>query len=193
MIQSGSFNFEPQYPQRSPPPPPAAEQKSDGIKKEGEEEGVKGEAKQEEIETQKFKETVEHGQRVLFKTSAVFPFDLFPNQITVDINQVNVIIRIFFWAERRHSILIRDISDVLIDTGPFFATIKIIDFGFREDSIDIGFLKRGDAIRLRQIIQGLMVLSRQGIDLSHVSFDYICQEIEELGKATEAEKVEKKE
>lgn len=187
MMQSGTISFEPSYPQRSPPPP-QEEQKPDDIKKEGEKDAAEETAKQQEIQTQRFEETIAHGQRVLFKTSSVFPFDLFPDEITVDMNQVNIVIRVFFWSERRHSILIKDISDVLVDTGPFFATIKLIDFGFKENSIDINWLKRGDAIKLRQIIQGLMAIVRQGIDLSQISTDYISREVEQLGKTTEVEK-----
>lgn len=166
------------------PPFPASDEEASEW---GEREAVKEEIKQQEIETIKFDETVHQGSHVLYKTKAIFPFDLFPDEITVDLNQVNVVIKYFFWSERRQSILIKDIMDVLVDTIPFFASLKVIDSGFKEQPIEINFLKRNDAIKIRRLIQGLMVAHKQEIDLSKIDSHDLPEKIEELGKVTEIE------
>jgi hypothetical protein len=130
---------------------------------------------------------VEKGTKCLYKVTAVFPFDLFPNQITVDVNQINIVIKEFFWSERRHSIHIKDIMDVFIDTSLLFSTIKIVDRGYADNGIEIKYLKTSEAIKLRRIIQGLIIAHRQQIDLANVDSENLVEKIEELGKVKDFE------
>lgn len=132
-------------------------------------------------------ELVEKSHNCLIKVSAVFPFDIFPNKITVDVNQVNIIIKEFFWSERRHSIHIKDIMDVFIDTSLFFSTIKIVDRGYTDNGIDIKWLKNNDAIRLRRIIQGLIIAHRQQLDFTKIDTKDLVSKIEDLGRVKEIE------
>jgi hypothetical protein len=130
---------------------------------------------------------VEKTSKCLIKVSTVFPFDFFPDFITVDANQVNIVIREFFWSERRHSIHIRDILDIFVDTSLFFSTIRITDKSYTADSTEIKFLKRKDAIKLRSIIQGLIVAHRSQLDLSKIEPHELLPQILELGKVKEME------
>lgn len=132
--------------------------------------------------TQKLTDLVEQSKNSLLSIKTAKPLDPFPNRVVVDINKVNIIYRYFFSSEHIHSVAIKDISDVLIETGIFFSTLKIVDIGFTETSIDIEYLRTRDAIKVRKIIQGLIVANKSGIDLSKCEFPNLTNKLEELGK-----------
>lgn len=151
------------------------------------EEAHKDVQRQTEVNEEKFKDLLKKSEKCLLVISAVFPFDPFPDEVTIDINQVNIIHRIFFYSERRHSIPIQNIKDVFVEASPFFSTLRIVDTGFVEASIDVKFLKKNDAMRARRIIQGLVLAAKEGIDLTLLKEKKMLEKIEELGKIREAE------
>lgn len=130
---------------------------------------------------QKLDELVEHSQKSLLRIKTAIPLNPFPTEVIVDINKVHIVLKEFFASEHIHGILIKDISDVLVETNPFFATLKIIDIGFTDNSIDVEYLRRKDAIRARKIIQGLVIAHKYGVDLSKIEDENLCNKIEELG------------
>lgn len=132
-------------------------------------------------EDSKLKNLIAGSNRILLKVSTVFPFDFFPDDIIIDETKVTIIFRTFFWTERVHSIYVKDLSDVLVEVSPFFATLKLVDLGFKENSIDIPFLRKSQAIRARQIIQGLVISAKQGIDVTKYSADHLAQMMQEIG------------
>ncbi len=125
--------------------------------------------------------------RVLIRISSVFPFDFFPDEVTIDENKVNIICRIFFFSEDIHSIMIPMIKDVEIETNLFFAAMKIVPDGYPGKPIVVRFLKKGDAICARRIIQGLMVANREKVNIGNLDSRNLKQKIEDLGRAREAE------
>ena len=134
-----------------------------------------------EIITEKLEKLADKSSDVLLKVSTVFPFTLFVNDIIVDPYKVNVVFREFFYSEHIHSIMVKDILDVVVETSVFFATVKIVDQGYTENSVNVSYLKREDALRLRKIIQGLVIAHRQAVDLSQLNPAHIKNKAEELG------------
>lgn len=129
----------------------------------------------------KMDKLVENSNKILFRTSAVFPFDLFPDEVVVDPYQVNIIHRSFFGNERIHGAAIKDIEDVFVDTGPLFAALRIVDKGYVENVITIKYLPRKDAIKARRIIQGLVLASKEGVDMSQVDIETLVKKTEAIG------------
>jgi hypothetical protein len=170
-------------------PPPQNGESKDPINQ-GVEEAVKDLIKEEEKSRQKLDDLIQRSEKVLLKISTVFPFDLFPNDIIVDENKVNIIKREFFWSEQIHSIMIREINDVIVESNPFFATLIILDEGYREQEIRVNYLWKSEAMKARRIIQGLMV-SLKGlsspmlgsIENNHLSNQELVEKLETLGKA----------
>lgn len=130
----------------------------------------------------KLEDLADKSTDVLLKVSTVFPFTFFKNDIIVDPYKVNVVFREFFYSEHIHSIMIKDILDVVVETSLFFATVKIVDQGYTENSVNIEYLKKEDALELRKIIQGLVIAHRQAVDLSILHPAHIKDKAEELGK-----------
>ncbi len=134
------------------------------------------------IADQKFSDLADKSDSVLLKVGTVWPFTFFVNKIIIDPFKVNVIFKEFFWSERIHSIMIKDILDVVVETSIFFATVKIVDQGYVTNTVDIAYLKRADAMMVRKIIQGLVIAHRQSVDLSVLQTSHIRDKAEELGK-----------
>ncbi len=135
-----------------------------------------------DLATTKLNNLVDKSSDVLVKVSTVFPFTLFTNDVIVDPYKVNIIFREFFYSQHIHSILVKDILDIVVETSLFFATVKIVDQGYVENSVNITYLKKADALKLRKIIQGLVIAHRQAIDLSVLHPDNIRDKVEELGQ-----------
>lgn len=119
---------------------------------------------------------------VLFKCSSVFPFDFFPDEMSIEPTQVNLNKKIFFWTDRMTSVPIKNISDVIVQTGPFFASISVLDQFFKENSVEIMWLKKSDAQRARKIIQGLIVAVKENIDIARIEPRKLVKQAEELGE-----------
>lgn len=95
-----------------------------------------------QIAGQKLQDLADKADTILLKVSTVWPFTFFKNDIIIDPYKVNIIFREFFWSEQIHSILVKDILDVVVETSVFFATIRIVDQGYTENSVNITYIKK---------------------------------------------------
>lgn len=129
----------------------------------------------------RFQNLLERADNVLFRTSSVFPFDFFPDELAIDTDKVSIIIHGFYLSNDIHSISIDMIKDIEVETGPFLASLVIVPDGYPGHSIVVKNLKKKDAIKARMVIQGLMLLKRKGIDASNLSIPDL-KDVEYLGK-----------
>lgn len=132
-------------------------------------------------DTQKLDELVEMCEKPLLKIKTVFPFVIFTNEVIIDIHKVSIIYGNFFASKQIHSVLVKDISDVVVETTPFFATLKIVDIGYTDNTIDINYLKKSDGNLARRVIQGLVMAHKHGIDLTKVDREDLTKKLESLG------------
>lgn len=130
----------------------------------------------------KFESLLKSSKKVLFQTSGVFPFDFFPDEITIDENKVNIIFHEFFLSDDVHSIMIEMIRDIEVETGPLFAILKIVPDGYPGHALELRYLKKKDALKARRIIEGLMVARRHGIDPAKLDASDFVDKLELLGK-----------
>ncbi len=140
-----------------------------------------------ELNNQKLDDLIDKCDTTLLKIETVWPFVFFTNDIIIDPHKVTIVFRDFFWAEQIHSVMVRDILDVVVETSLFFATLRIVDQGYIENSININYLKKDEALEARKVIQGLVVAHRQGIDFSKLETKNLKEQVTELGKVTELE------
>lgn len=131
----------------------------------------------------KLDKLVENSKLILFKCKSIFPFDLFPTDVIVDTRKVNIVFNQFFYSRAVQSIPIDNIFDVTTESNPFFAKMKIVDVGYRNNEIVINHLWKKDAEKARDLIQGLIVANQQGVKIEDLSNKVeIYKKIEELGK-----------
>lgn len=122
---------------------------------------------------------------ILHKASAIFPFALFPDTVTVDTDQVCVLRRVFFWAHTVSSVNHADILNVTVESGPFFATLKITTRFFQAPMEEVEKLTTRDAHMLRKLIHGLMVVKRQNVAFDDSNPDKLRQQLLEIGEVND--------
>lgn len=127
----------------------------------------------------------DQSQKVLLTISSIFPYDLIPDTLTIDENKVNFIRKEIFGAENIHSVLIEDITNITVNTGPFMASLEIIDSSNVRFPItySIKHLKINKANLARRLIQGLITAKRSGVDLSSCNEKDLLKTLETLGHA----------
>lgn len=126
------------------------------------------------------KEVVDSSNTVLFHAKAIWPFDFFPNEIIIDVARVTILKREFFWTGNIESLYIKDLMHITVETGPFFSTLRLVDTSFDKKKHFIAYLKRNDAFRAREILQGLVIASKSGVDLTKCDIGFLAPSISEL-------------
>ncbi len=138
--------------------------------------------KQSEVE--KLEQTLEGSHNILFKCKTVFPFTLFPDEIIIDENKVDVRHGLFFMSKLTTSIPYENIVKATTTTGLFFATLQIEMEIFVQQPEPINYLWRQDAIKARRIINGMVSAYKQGIDFRKLDMKKATDEFEEIGRAS---------
>lgn len=108
------------------------------------------------------------------------PFDLFPDTVNVEEGRITIITRRFFSTSQVHSVDIKDISNIFINTAPFFAQLVIVSKTFAENEIRIKNLRLQEAVFARRIIEGLRIFDSKQIDTSGYSKEELIAKLEEL-------------
>lgn len=108
-----------------------------------------------------------------------FPFDLFPDTINVEEGRITIINRCFLFSEV-HSVDIKDISNVFINTSIFFSQLVIISKTFTKNEIRIKHLRKEEAIFVRRIIEGLRIFQNNQIDTSNYTKKELIAKLKEL-------------
>lgn len=122
-------------------------------------------------------------QDTLFKTSAVFPFDFFPNEVIIEKKQIILVYKQFIRTQQEYNVLIQDLLMPIVEMSPFFAKLKL-ELGpgaFQQNPPPISFLKRGDAEEVKKIIQGLLICHKEKIDITDMNKDDIVKKTSEIG------------
>jgi hypothetical protein len=122
---------------------------------------------------------VKSSNRILASISAVFPFDFFPNSITVEEGRVAIIKR-HMLSSMVHSVDIKDISNVFISRTIFFSQLEIVSRTFEDNEVIIKYLRNSDAVYVRRIIEGLRVFIHNQIDTSVYTTEELVAKLEEL-------------
>ena len=127
-------------------------------------------------------------EKILFKAKTVFPFDFFPDTVTIDANKVDICLKSFFATETVTSIMLKEIMDVRVNIALFLATL-IIDYGphpLKIKSVFVSQLLKKDALKAKEIIEGMLVLYRgENIDTSKLKPEEAMEEIKEVGRIEE--------
>lgn len=123
---------------------------------------------------------VKKSNRILVSISShAFPFDFFPNTINIEEGRITIIKRHFLSSEV-HSIDIKDISNVFINTMYIFSQLVIISKTFEENEVKLRNLRPKEAIFARRIIEGLRVFKDKQIETSSYSKKELIVKLKEL-------------
>lgn len=150
------------------------------VEEEGKDENTKNQATKKELDRQTVDDLVKKSNRVIISISSkIFPWDFFPDTIVVEESRVTFVFRQFL-ASQSHSVDIKDISNVFIESSLFLATLQVVSQTFIQNDIKIVHLRRNQAEKVRRIIEGLRTFIQNNIDTSDYEIHELISKIEEL-------------
>jgi len=149
------------------------------LQNEGKDEQTKNEALKKEEDKQMMSDLIKKSNRCIISISSLFPWDMFPNTIEVEESRVTFTFRQFL-ASQSHSVDIKDISNVFIQSSPFFATLQVVSRTFVQNDITIGHLETKKAHHVQMIIEGLRTFIEHNIDTSDYEIKELIAKIEEF-------------
>jgi hypothetical protein len=116
----------------------------------------------------KLRDAVDQAQNILIQARAVFPFDLFPDTITVDRQKLTVVHRQFWGMKQTTSVPHADITNIQADIGPLFGSLTVTSEFFINNTQTIRYLPKHDVLAIQQLVQGFILASKGDIDTSNV-------------------------
>lgn len=132
-------------------------------------------------EMTKLEELSTSDHRALFVCRSCFPFDLFPDVITVDRNKITISQNFFFFTRSVQSIVITDLLTIIVDETLLFARLQIVDRLFHQDPIEVNTLLKSDARKLRWILEGLIIGKKEKIDFTKISNEELLPKLQRIG------------
>lgn len=96
---------------------------------------------------------------------SVFPFDLFPNLISLDTQKIDIIYYRFPFFRKVFTLFYEDVRTVKIVEGIFFASIHFELKGYEQNPEPIRLLKKHEANKIRQLILGICVVKKEEVEI----------------------------
>ncbi|MFZ2024865.1 MAG: hypothetical protein WAV51_01100 [Microgenomates group bacterium] len=151
------------------------------LKEEGKNEQKINIATKKEEDKQLVNDLIKKSNRCIISISTHFPWTLLPNTIQVEESRVTFIFRQLLGSQS-HSVDIKDISNVFIESSPFFATLQIVSRTYIQNDIMIGHLNVKRAHHVQAVIEGLRTFAEHNIDTSNYEVKELIAKIEEFQK-----------
>ncbi len=146
---------------------------------EGLNQAVKNHADKAEENRQAIEDMVINSNRILLRISSVFPWKIFPSSIIAEETRLTIIHRQLFTSQV-HSVNIKDIANIFIDTGILFAELIVVSNTFAQNQVAIHKLWKKDAIFMRRIIEGLRMFVAKDIDTTSYKVEDLVNKLKEL-------------
>lgn len=118
--------------------------------------------------------------QLLFSARTVFPFDFFPDEITISSTKIEVKLHSFFFTYSTTTIPLQDIGHVELYVGLLFASLNIVNIR-SDEPIRINFLWADEAQKAKRIINGLLIAQEAGVDVCFVEPKDLLPQLEGLG------------
>lgn len=158
---------------------PKNSKKGQDLTQSGIDEHAKNIAAKNEDDRQTVDDLVKKSNRCIISISSLFPWDFFPSNIEVEESRVNFKFN-QLGASQSHSVDIKDISNVFIETSMFFATLQVVSRTYIQNDIKIGHLNKAKAEKVQRIIEGLRTFAENNINTSNYEIKELISKIEEF-------------
>ncbi|MEK7168579.1 MAG: hypothetical protein AAB778_01035 [Patescibacteria group bacterium] len=133
--------------------------------------------------TDKLSVLADLSHEVLFEAKSVYPYELWPDKITICLNRITITYKKPFSVDER-PIPIEYLNTAHVTKGLFFASLSIETFGVERPN-PIHHLKIDDARTARRYILGLIECKKNGINFADYEMGEIKQKLQEIGKVRE--------
>lgn len=122
-------------------------------------------------------------KEVLFEAKSVYPFELWPDKITICLNRITITYNTPFFKDER-PIPIEFLNTAHVTRGAFFATLSIETFGVEKPN-PIRHLKINEARKARRFILALVECKKNGVDFKSYEIEDIKKKLLTIGKVRE--------
>jgi hypothetical protein len=143
---------------------------------------TKNAAAKNESDRQVVNDLVKKSNRNIISISSTFPWNLFSNTIYVEESRVTFKFSQFL-SSQSHSVDIKDISNVFIESSMLFSTLQVVSRTFVQNDIKIGNLNKTQALKVKRIIEGLRTFAENKINTSNYEIDELILKIGEFHNA----------
>ena len=167
------------FPSEKVNPIPQTENSEKSLEESGKDEHTKNQAIKKEEDKQIVNDLVKKSNRSIISISSLFPWDFFPNTIDVEEGRITFIFRQFL-SSQSHSVDIKDISNVFIESSLFFATLQVVSSTYTQNDIKIANLSKKKAEKVKMIIEGLRTFEDNNIETSNYEIAELINKLEEL-------------
>lgn len=126
-------------------------------------------------------ELIERSQTVIFDCYAIFPLDIVPDRILIDLTKIIIIYREPLGMETEHTILLNEVRDVDVDVTYFIGTLRILASGVGLMWTSITNLHKKDAMLAKHLIEGLLIARAEHYDFNHFAKEELIHQLALLG------------
>lgn len=126
-------------------------------------------------------EFTQRDSKVLYQLKSVFPFDPFPMTLTIEPTVIHVVDQSFFFSHAILSLSIKDLLTVELDTGIIFATLKFQQAPPIQPALEYNTFWKSQALKARRIIQGLVIVNKEGLQIPDMPIPELNQYLEKMG------------
>ena len=128
-------------------------------------------------------DVVAEAHEPLYKATTVFPFNFFPDTVTIDRSKLSITHRVFFGVADVINIKIEDILNVIPHVGPVFGSIDVHTRYFDPHKpYKVTYLWRSDALKIERIMQGYSIAMAKDIDCSALGNKELATMLDKLGQ-----------
>jgi hypothetical protein len=135
-----------------------------------------------DTDSEKLIEITEGSQDCLITAKTLWPFNLFPDTISIDKQKLTIVHRSFFSTSSTISVQIDDVQIAKVDVGPFFGSVHLASKFFVDNIQSINFLRRSDAISIQRLLQGFIIAHHRRIDCSNIEQEQLVVLLNDLGQ-----------
>jgi len=160
---------------------PVITEKNQNLTQLGINDQVRDIASKTEADRQAVDDLVKKSNRKIISISSTFPWDIFPDTIDVEESRITFTFHQLL-SRQSHSVDIKDISNVFIESSILFATLQVVSRTFVKNNIKIGHLNKKKALQVKQIIEGLRTFSESKINTSDYDIDELILKIGEFNE-----------
>src|SRR3989338_5906969 len=104
------------------------------LRQEGKDNQTIIQATKKESDRQKVNDLVKMSNRYIYSISTQFPWNLFPSTIDIEEDRITFTFRQFL-SSQSHSVDIKDISNVFIESSLFSASLQVVSLTFIQNDI----------------------------------------------------------
>ena len=136
-----------------------------------------------QAQSQKISEFADQSEDKLIRMKTKFPFKLRAHYLIIGRNKISYIQRFGFKNEKITSINIEDVLNVDVYLTTIMGALRLRTRFYSKQPLEVTHLSRKDALRAKQLIQGLVVCREKGIEIDKVPRADLLIQLERIGKA----------